>query len=110
MVARQIYFSTEARQARARHTVRPNSEPDEYANFSRRVGLGEEDAAEHLVRRDEPEVRLKIRTRLRMRDRRLRRVFDSVDVGQSVLASFFVRAAVGEFDLEDPKQLIRLLV
>jgi RNA polymerase sigma-70 factor (ECF subfamily) len=33
-----------------------------------------------------------------------------MDVCQSVLASFFARAAVGEFDLDDPTQLIRLLV
>jgi hypothetical protein len=83
---------------------------DEYTDFIRRVRLGDEDAAEQLVRRYEPEIRLEIRIRLRMRDQRLRRIFDSVDICQSVLASFFVRAAVGEFNLDDPRQLIRLLV
>jgi RNA polymerase sigma-70 factor (ECF subfamily) len=87
-----------------------DSETDNYADFIRRVRLGDEQAAEQLVRRYEPEIRLEIRARLRMRDQRLRRHFDSVDVCQQVLASFFVRAAVGDFDLDDPQQLIRLLV
>ena len=47
---------------------------------------------------------------LRLRNPALRRVFDSMDICQSVLASFFARAAVGDFDLEEPPQLIRLLV
>jgi RNA polymerase sigma-70 factor (ECF subfamily) len=85
-------------------------EPAEYAEFIRRVRRGDEQAAEQLVRRYEPEIRLEIRTRLRLRDQRLRRLFDSLDVCQSVMASFFVRAAVGEFDLDEPQQLIRLLV
>jgi RNA polymerase sigma-70 factor (ECF subfamily) len=32
-----------------------------------------------------------------------------MDICQSVLASFFVRAAAGQYDLERPDQLIRLL-
>jgi hypothetical protein len=40
----------------------------------------------------------------------LKRIFDSMDICQSVMASFFARAAVGDFDLEEPPQLIRLLV
>jgi RNA polymerase sigma factor (sigma-70 family) len=83
---------------------------DEYSEFIRRVRAGDEHAAAELVRRYEPEIRLEVRTWLRLHDPRLRRVFDSMDICQSVLASFFVRAAVGEFDLEEPSQLIRLLV
>ena len=48
--------------------------------------------------------------RVRLTDPRLRRVLDSMDVCQSVLASFFVRAAAGQYDLDDPSQLIALLV
>jgi RNA polymerase sigma-70 factor (ECF subfamily) len=33
-----------------------------------------------------------------------------MDVCQSVLASFFVRAATGQYDLNNPEQLVRLLV
>jgi RNA polymerase sigma-70 factor (ECF subfamily) len=82
----------------------------EYSEFLRRLRAGDEAAAAELVRRYEPEIRLEVRTWLRLRNPRLRRVFDSMDVCQSVLGSFFVRAAVGEFDLERPEQLMRLLV
>jgi RNA polymerase sigma-70 factor (ECF subfamily) len=81
-----------------------------HAEFIRRVRAGEEAAAAELVRLYEPEIRLEIRTWLRLRNPRLRRVFDSMDVCQSVLASFFARAALGDFDLDQPTQLIRLLV
>ena len=47
---------------------------------------------------------------MRLGDTRLQRVMDSMDVCQSVLASFFVRAAGGQYDLERPEQLLRLLV
>jgi RNA polymerase sigma-70 factor (ECF subfamily) len=83
---------------------------DEYTDFIRRVRAGDERAAEDLVRRYEAEIRLEVRVWLRLRDSRLRRVFDSMDICQSVLASFFVRAAVGDFDLDEPRQLIALLV
>src|SRR5262249_56282939 len=42
-------------------------------------------------------------------DPRLRRLFESVDICQSVFASFFVRAALGQYELETPAQLLRLL-
>ena len=82
----------------------------DFSEFLRRVRAGDGLAAEELVRRHEAEIRLEVRTRLRLQDARLRRVFDSMDICQSVLASFFVRAAVGEFDLEEPRQLVHLLV
>jgi RNA polymerase sigma-70 factor (ECF subfamily) len=85
-------------------------EGEEYTDFIRRIRLGDERAAEELIRRYEPEIRLEIRTMLRLRDPRLRRVFDSMDICQSVMVSFFLRAAVGDFDLDEPSQLIRLLV
>ncbi|HEY2157452.1 MAG TPA: sigma-70 family RNA polymerase sigma factor [Isosphaeraceae bacterium] len=83
---------------------------EEYSEFIRRVREGDDRAAEELVRRYEPEIRMEVRGWLRLRDPRLRRVFDSTDICQSVLAQFFVRAAIGEFDLDEPTQLIRLLV
>ncbi len=82
----------------------------EYVDFVFRVRQGDEQAAEELVRRYEPEIRLEVRGWLRLRNPGLRRVFDSMDICQSVLASFFARAAVGDFDLDEPPQLIRLLV
>jgi RNA polymerase sigma-70 factor (ECF subfamily) len=73
-----------------------------------RIRAGDDDAAELLVRRYEPLIRREVR--LRIEDERLNRAFDSWDVSQSVLASFFIRAAIGEYDLDCADQLVRLLV
>lgn len=75
-----------------------------------RVRAGDATAAAELVRRYEPIIRSRVRVWLRMQDVRLRRVFDSMDICQSVLASFFVRAAAGQYDLDQPEQLVALLV
>lgn len=82
---------------------------EEFADLLRRVRAGDEQAAAKLVRLYEPEIRLEVRVRLRLRHPRLRRVLDSMDVCQLVLASFFVRAAAGQYDLERPEQLLHLL-
>jgi RNA polymerase sigma factor (sigma-70 family) len=79
-----------------------------FADFIQRIRGGDDQAAEELVRRYEPLIRREVR--LRTEDDRLNRAFDSMDVCQSVLASFFVRAATGEYDLDEPQNLIRLLV
>jgi RNA polymerase sigma-70 factor (ECF subfamily) len=79
-----------------------------FADFVCRIRAGDEQAAADLVRRYEPVIRVVVRTRLG--DRRLRRVLDSMDICQSVLKSFFVRAAAGEFELQRSEQLQRLLV
>ena len=73
-----------------------------------RVRQGDGAAAAELVRRYEPAIRRAVRFRLT--DPRLRRTCDSMDVCQSVLASFFVRAASGQYDLETPEQLRNLLI
>jgi RNA polymerase sigma-70 factor (ECF subfamily) len=74
----------------------------------RRVVAGDEQAAAQLVQQYEPLIRRDIRFRLR--DRRVRRLFDSMDICQSVLASFFVRVAAGQFELREPGDLIKLLL
>ena len=79
-----------------------------FADYLRRIRGGDEQAAADLVRQYEPFIRREVRFRLR--DRRLRRVLDSLDICQSVLASFFVRAAAGQYDLERPEHLLQLLV
>jgi len=76
--------------------------------FIGRIRAGEEQAAAELVRIYEPLIRREVR--LHIRDRRLYRLFESLDVCQSVLGSFFARTALGEYDLETPEQLIKLLV
>jgi RNA polymerase sigma factor (sigma-70 family) len=84
------------------------SDDASFTNFIQRIRAGDDQAAEELVRRYEPLIRREVR--LRIEDERLNRAFDSMDVCQSVLASFFVRAATGEYDLHEPQNLIRLLV
>jgi DNA-directed RNA polymerase specialized sigma24 family protein len=83
--------------------------PDDlpFAEFVRRIRAGDADAARELVSRYEAAVRLEVRVRLI--DPRLGRVFDSMDICQSVMASFFVRAAAGQFELEQPQDLVKLL-
>jgi RNA polymerase sigma-70 factor (ECF subfamily) len=83
-------------------------EPESLADLLGRIRAGDQDAAAQLVRRYEPAIRLEIRRRLS--DPRLFPLFDSLDICQSVLASFFVRAAAGEYDLDQPGQLLGLLV
>lgn len=84
------------------------SEPSPFAEFIRRIRSGDGGAAEELVRKYEPLIRREVR--LKLEDQRLSRLFDSMDVCQSVLKSFFVRTAAGQYDLDDPGQLVRLLV
>lgn len=84
----------------------PDSPP--FAEFIARIRAGDARAAEELVQKYEPIVRRAVRVRLQ--DRRLQRLFDSMDICQSVLQSFFVRTAAGQYDLEEPGQLIGLLI
>ena len=79
-----------------------------FSELLAKVREGDGQAAEELVRRYEPMIRITIRAK--MHDARLRRVVDSMDICQSVMANFFSRAAFGEFDLEAPDQLVGLLV
>src|SRR5262249_44299576 len=55
----------------------------------------------------EPEIRRAVRYRLT--DERLGHLLDSMDICQSVLKSFFVRAAAGQYELKFPQQLLALL-
>jgi RNA polymerase sigma-70 factor (ECF subfamily) len=84
------------------------SDSTAFTDLIRRVRAGDAEAAAELVRSYEPLVRREVR--LGLEDRRLSRLFDSLDVCQEVLASFFVRAAAGQYDLERPEQVVRLLV
>jgi RNA polymerase sigma-70 factor (ECF subfamily) len=72
-----------------------------------RVRAGDQDAAAVLVKRYEPAIRRAVRFRLA--DARLGPLLDSMDICQSVLGSFFIRAATGQYKLETPEQLIKLL-
>jgi RNA polymerase sigma factor (sigma-70 family) len=84
------------------------SDDPSFDDLIRRVRARDEQAAAELVRRYEPAIRVAVRVRLS--DPALRRSFDSMDICQSVLANFFVRAAAGQFDLDRPERLLNLLV
>ena len=84
------------------------SDETAFSGFIRRIRAGDEQAARELVERYEPVIRREVK--MRLRDPRLYRRFDWTDICQSVMASFFVRAASGQYDLDQPDQLLRLLV
>jgi RNA polymerase sigma-70 factor (ECF subfamily) len=78
-----------------------------FEELIRRVRAWHQEAAAELVRRYEPAIRRAVRVRLA--DARLGNLFDSMDICQSVLRSFFVRAASSQYDLETPEQVVKLL-
>lgn len=78
----------------------------EFHSFIERIRRGDASAAEELVRLYEPIVRREVR--MQMVDSRLSRLYDSMDFSQAVMASFFLRG--GEFELGEPRDLVRLLV
>jgi RNA polymerase sigma factor (sigma-70 family) len=90
----------------ARPAESPVAEP--FQDFLLRVRTGDESAALELVKRYEPAIRMEIR--LRLGDPRLRRLLEPADISQSVLRSFFARAASGQFDLDSPERLLGLLL
>ena len=81
--------------------VCPTNRPSR--NSSAASAPGDADAARELVSRYEPAVAVRMEVRLRLDDPRLGRVLDSMDICQSVMASFFVRATAGQYDLEQPQ-------
>jgi RNA polymerase sigma-70 factor (ECF subfamily) len=85
----------------------PTPSSDSFQALIARVRAGDEQAAAELVRQYEPAIRRAARVRLV--DTRLNRLLDSMDICQSVMASFFVRAALGQYKLDTPDQLLRLL-
>ena len=82
-------------------------ETAQFHNLIERLRSHDEDAAQEFVARYEKVIRRVVR--IHLRDDRLRQVLDSTDVCQSVLASFFVRTALGQYELSSPANLINLL-
>jgi RNA polymerase sigma factor (sigma-70 family) len=80
---------------------------NEFRQLIQRVRERDQEAAQELVRRYENAIRRVVR--IHLRDARLRRVLDSADICQSVLATFFVRTALGQYEVESPEQLLNLL-
>ncbi len=83
------------------------SDDSAFPDLMARVRRGDACAAEELFRQFEAQVRVEVQ--LRLRDPRLRRLVGDSDVCQSVWLSFFVRVRLGEYDIADPKELLRLL-
>jgi RNA polymerase sigma factor (sigma-70 family) len=84
------------------------TETNAFQDLIGRIRAGDEDAAAELVRLYEPAIRRA--ARIRLADSNLRRLLDSMDISQSVFASFFVRAALGQYELDKPEHLLSLLV
>jgi len=82
-------------------------EDDDFAELIRRIRRGDAQAAQELIRKYEPAIRREARLRL---GPSLRPLFDSMDLCQSVLGSFFVRIAAGHYELGSPARLMKLLV
>lgn len=80
----------------------------EFTQFINQIRLGDSQAAEELIRRYESAIRVAVRTK--MTDPSLKRELESMDICQSVFASFFLRAAAGQYDLNNQKNLVGLLV
>jgi ECF sigma factor len=79
-----------------------------FVDYVARLRAGEQVALEELVARYAPVIKLE--ARMRLRSPHLRAVLDSMDICQSVLKSFFLRAAAGQFDIDRPEDLRKLLV
>jgi RNA polymerase sigma factor (sigma-70 family) len=73
-----------------------------------RLRAGDEAALEELINKYTNLIKLE--ARMRLRSPHLRAVLDSTDICQSVLKSFFLRAAKGQFDIDRPEDLKKLLV
>jgi RNA polymerase sigma-70 factor (ECF subfamily) len=79
-----------------------------FQDFLRRLRAGDEQAAADFVRQYESVIRCQ--ARLHLTDPRMNRLVDHTDVCQMVMASFLIRAATGQYDLEKPEDLMKLLV
>ncbi|MBY0589555.1 sigma-70 family RNA polymerase sigma factor [bacterium] len=73
-----------------------------------RLNGGDPVAAEEIVRQYEPFIRRAVQ--MGLRNSRLRRTLDSMDLCQSVFAAFFYQVATGTTEVISPDELIKLLV
>lgn len=90
------------------HENAAGTEDAAFRELIKRIRTGDEQAATELVRQYEPEIRRAVR--MRLNDPKLGRTLDSIDICQSVMGRFFVGVTAGQFELEHPGQLLRLLV
>jgi DNA-directed RNA polymerase specialized sigma24 family protein len=74
-----------------------------FEDLMARVRDGDNAAAEALFRRYAPAVKRVVRGLMRVES--IWRGTDPSDIYQSVMASFFIRAALGQYDISRPEQL-----
>ena len=86
----------------------PVESQNPFVAYVARLRAGDQRALEELVAKYAPVIKLE--ARMRLRNPHLRAVLDSMDICQSVLKSFFLRAAAGQFDIDRPEDLRKLLV
>jgi RNA polymerase sigma-70 factor (ECF subfamily) len=72
-----------------------------------RVRAGDNEASAELFETYAPHLKRLVSSWMRVES--MRRRADASDIYQSVMASFFVRAALGEYDISGPEQLKALL-
>lgn len=89
-------------------SIDPSPPENPFMAYVARLRSGDGAALEELVARYAPVIRLE--ARMRLRSPHLRAVLESMDICQSVLKSFFLRAAAGQFDIDRPEDLRKLLV
>jgi RNA polymerase sigma-70 factor (ECF subfamily) len=83
-------------------------ESEHFAQMVAALRLGDASAVQALLKGYEPYIRRVVR--MRLHDTNLVRLFDSMDICQSILTSFLVHAADGDFRLGSPEDLRNLLV
>jgi DNA-directed RNA polymerase specialized sigma24 family protein len=79
-----------------------------FRDLLNRALKGDQEACAELVNQLESVIRRAVRVHLSPRDS-LRRLFDSWDISQSVLANLFVRLEAGAIEFRSPNELRRLL-
>jgi RNA polymerase sigma factor (sigma-70 family) len=83
------------------------SEAGAFTTLIDRLRRGDNLAAAELLREYEPVLRRIIG--MRLADSRVRRLHDADDIFQSVFGSFFVRMALGQYDIGSQEDLLKLL-
>ena len=78
-----------------------------FTELLKKIEHGDSDASTELL--DQYGHHIRRIARIRLNDTMLRRVEDSMDIYQSVMANFFMRAATGQFDLDTPEQMLALI-
>ncbi|HEV3440634.1 MAG TPA: sigma-70 family RNA polymerase sigma factor [Gemmata sp.] len=78
-----------------------------FATLIERLRAGDNDAARSLLTRYEPALRRIVA--MRLMDRKLSGLVDAEDICQSVFGSFFVRLGLGQYEIGNESDLLRLL-